>query len=88
MGKLGKQDFEFMHKLLLKNMPMFHLSADMIEDYLTALSKDKKNIGKNLGCILSSGLGAMQRTQIPLDDKLKKVIIAYFETYGSEKHSG
>ncbi len=86
MEKLGKQDFEFMHKLLFKNMPTFNLSADMIEDYFTALSKDKKNIGKNLGCILSSGLAAMQKTQIPLDDKLKKVIIAYFETYGSEKN--
>lgn len=87
MEKLDKQDFKFMHKLLLKNMPTFRLSVDMIEDYFTALSKDKKNIGKNLGCILSSGLGAMQKTQIPLDDKLKKVIIAYFETYGIEKHS-
>jgi len=85
IGKLGKLDFEYMHKILLKNMPTFHLYADIIEDYFTALSKDKKNIGKNLGCILSSGLGAMQKVQIPLDDKLKKVIIAYFETYGIEK---
>jgi len=84
-GKLGERDFEYMHNLLLKNMPMLHLPADMIEDYFTALSKDKKNIGKNLGCILSSGLGAMQKAQIPLDEKLKKIIIGYFETYGSEK---
>ncbi len=85
LGKLGERDFEYMHKILLKNMPLFYLPTDMIEDYLTALSKDKKNIGKNLVCILSSGLGAMQKVQIPLDDKLKKVIIAYFETYGIEK---
>jgi len=46
LEKLSKRDFEYMHKILLKNMPQFRLSADMIEDYFTALSKDKKNIGK------------------------------------------
>ncbi len=85
LRKLGERDFEYMHKLLFKNMPLFHLSADMIEDYFTALSKDKKNIGKNLGCILTSGLGSMKEVQISLDDKLKKIIIAYFKTRGSEK---
>lgn len=86
LGKLGKQDFEFMHKILLKNMPVFHLGVDMIEDYFMALSKDKKNIGENLGCILSGGLGVMQKAQIPINDKLKKIIVAYFKTYGIEKH--
>ena len=88
LEKLGKRDFEYMHKILLKNMPQFHLPADMIEDYFTALSKDKKNIGKNLGCILPSAIGAMEKFQIPLDDKLKKNILAYFEIYGDEKSSG
>ena len=87
LGKLGERDFEFMHKILLKNMPVFHLRVDMIEDYFMALSKDKKNIGENLGCILSGGLGAMQKAQIPINDKLKKIIIEYFETYGIEKRS-
>jgi len=87
MEKLGKQDFEYMHKILLKNMPAFHLRVDMMEDYFMALSKDKKNIGANLGCILSGGLGAMQKAQIPINDKLKKIIIEYFETYGIEKRS-
>lgn len=88
LGNLDRQDFEHMHKILLKNMPLFHLSVNMIEDYFTALSKDKKNIGENLGCILSSALGKMEKFQIPFDDKLKKTIIAYFEIYGSKKVSG
>ena len=87
LGKLGERDFEFMHKILLKNMPMFRLSVDMMEDYFMALSKDKKNIGQKLGCILSGGLGAMQKAQIPINDKLKKIIIEYFEAYGIEKQS-
>jgi hypothetical protein len=30
----------------------------------------------------------MEKFQIPLDDKLKKNILAYFEIYGDEKSSG
>jgi len=86
LGKVAERDFEVMHKILLKNMPVFHLRADMTERYFAALSKDKKNIGENLGCILSGGLGAMQRAQIPINDKLKKIIIEYYEIYGIEKH--
>jgi len=84
LGKMAARDFEFMHKILLKNMPVFHLRADMMERYFMALSRDKKNIGENLGCILSGGLGAMQKVQIPINDTLKKIIVEYFETYGIE----
>ena len=59
-------------------MPDFHLKKDEEENYLVALSKDKKNIGKDLVCILSSGPGSMRKTQIPLDKKLKGMISEYF----------
>ena len=79
LGYLNHKDFEFMHKILALNMPAFHLRDDMIEDYFIALSKDKKNIGENLGCILNSGPGSMKKVQIPLDDKLKNIILSYFK---------
>jgi hypothetical protein len=50
-----------------------------MEAYFEALSKDKKNIGDNLGCILSSGPGQLVLMQIPFTDKLKKIITLYFE---------
>jgi len=79
LGKLDERDFEFMHKILLKNMPVFHLGVDMMEDYFMALSKDKKNIGENLGCILTKGPGAMFKVQHPLDKRLQGVIVDYFK---------
>ena len=78
LGYLDKQTFESMHRILAENMPAFRLQKDKLADYFTALSKDKKNIGNNLGCILTSGPGSMRKTQIPLDDKLKRMILSYF----------
>jgi len=79
LGYLKREIFESMHKILAKNMPSFHLQADMEGIFFAALSKDKKNIGENLGCILTSGPGSMKKIQIPFDDKLKNLILSYFK---------
>lgn len=81
IGLLSKANFESMHKILEVNFPSFRLHDDMIGDYLKALSKDKKNIGKNLVCILSSGKGAMKKVEIPFNDELKNVILSYFRSF-------
>ena len=78
LGYMNEQTFGSMRKILIKNMPDFCVSEDNIDHYLKALSKDKKNIGSDLVCILSRGPGAMQKTQIPLDNKLKEIILSYF----------
>lgn len=75
---MDKMVFESMHQILKKNMPSFHLSSDTIGEYFKALSRDKNNIGDSLGCILSSGPGAMKKLQLPFDDKLKSIILTYF----------
>jgi len=79
LGYLNEEKFESMHKILARNMPSFHLQNDLIEDFFRALSKDKKNIGKNLGCILTTGSGAMFKVQHPLDKRLQGVIVDYFK---------
>jgi 3-dehydroquinate synthase len=79
LGYLNEEKFESMHKILANNMPSFRLQDNMVEDFFEALSRDKKNIGKNLGCILTSGPGSMKKVQIPLDDKLKNIILSYFK---------
>ena len=81
LGYLNEINFECMHKILALNMPSFHLRDNMIEDYFEALSKDKKNIGKNLGCILSSGPGSMKKMQIPISDELKNIILNFFKNF-------
>ncbi|KGM38632.1 hypothetical protein JY97_15125, partial [Alkalispirochaeta odontotermitis] len=70
-----------MHDILIKNFPSYQIPTDKIDDYFVALSKDKKNIGKNLGCILTDGIGSMWKAQIPLDGVLKSTISEYFEYY-------
>lgn len=80
IGLLSKTSFESMHKILAVNFPSFYFHDDMVGGYLKALSKDKKNIGNNLVCILSSGKGAMEKVQIPFDDKLKNMIQSYFSS--------
>ncbi len=78
-GYLNKKLFESMHRILAKNLPDFRLELRQVNDFLQALSKDKKNIGSNLGCILTKGPGQMEKMQIPFDNKLKKMILGYFE---------
>jgi len=83
LGYIDKKAFDDMHKILDKNIPDFKLEEDHIDDYLKTLSRDKKNIGKELGCILTKGHGKMMRMQIPMDGKLKSIIKSYFEESGS-----
>ncbi|MFA4967959.1 MAG: AroB-related putative sugar phosphate phospholyase (cyclizing), partial [Candidatus Margulisiibacteriota bacterium] len=54
-GYLDKGKYDYMHGILSQNLPDFKLKAHNMEAYLNALSRDKKNIGGNLGCILTKG---------------------------------
>lgn len=78
-GCIDEDDFKYFHKILTKNMPNFHLQKEDIEIFFDALSKDKKNIDKNLTCILTNGHRTMQKTSIPLDEKFRNVIRSYFK---------
>ena len=77
MGILSKIDFEIMHDILIKNIPTFYFTEENIEEYCFALSKDKKNKGNKLGCILCNGPGKVEKIFIDIDDKLKNIIINY-----------
>ncbi|MCP4690302.1 MAG: iron-containing alcohol dehydrogenase [Desulfobacterales bacterium] len=81
LGDLSRRDFESMHAILAKNMPDFALTDALIGSYLEALSRDKKNIGSDLVCILTSGPGAMKKVRTPLDDDLKNTILSYFSSF-------
>lgn len=79
LGYLDNSTYEQMRNTLIKNMPAFKLQEKNIGAYMKALSKDKKNIGNNLGCILTSGPGSMKKVQIPMNDKMKSMISSYFK---------
>ena len=79
LGYLDEDKFLYMHKILEKNIPFFSLQEEMMESFLMALSRDKKNIGENLGCILTKGPGSMFKVQHHLDERLQGVIVDYFK---------
>ena len=79
LGMLKRENFDNMQKILAKNLPEFRLTYAQADEYFRALSRDKKNIGKNLGCILTAGPGLMKKVQIPIDDILKNITLSYFK---------
>ena len=78
---LDKNNFNRIHAILNKNMPQFSFSEDNIEKYCEALSKDKKNKGNQLGCILCHRPGILERAYMNIDEDLKKLILSYSKLY-------
>jgi 3-dehydroquinate synthase len=77
-GYISEKIFWDLHHILERNIPAYQIKAKQWPQYLQALSKDKKNIGTALGCILTRGPGKMFRTQLPFDDHLNKTLVSYF----------
>lgn len=80
MGLMDQPLFDVLHAKLVVNFPCYDFNQCNMEAYFDALAKDKKNIGSNLGCILSEGPGRLVRQQVPFDDILKDMIRTYFSS--------
>jgi 3-dehydroquinate synthase len=78
---IDQETFDKMHEILQKNLPSFRITKDNIDDYCTALSKDKKNIGDQLGCILTSGPGKMKKVFCNVDADFRSLLLRHSETY-------
>ena len=78
---IEQSEFDKMHSILIKNIPPFRFTPEIMAAYLKALSKDKKNKGNQLGCILLSGLGKASKVYIEMDEKLTLLILDYSEKY-------
>ncbi|MEI7682358.1 MAG: AroB-related putative sugar phosphate phospholyase (cyclizing) [Betaproteobacteria bacterium] len=57
-----------------------------IERFISALTKDKKNVGKQLGLILNKGLGKVFKELRPLDDQFIGWMHEYFQTQLTPKY--
>ena len=79
---ISRQQFDEMYDLLKLNMPPFKLNDQNIDEYCIALSKDKKNVGNKLGCILTEGAGKMKKCFVDMDQDFKQTLLAYSEIYG------
>lgn len=70
--------FQHLHGIIKHNLPVFRIDKKNLLQYLQALSKDKKNIGKTLGCILTRGPGKMFKVQLSFDRRLQEEFLSYF----------
>jgi 3-dehydroquinate synthase len=77
LGRLSESEFYYMNGLLKKNKPAFQFTDDNLDEYMTALSKDKKNVSADLSCILTSGPKTLKKVQVPLDGLLRQMFIDY-----------
>lgn len=78
MGFMFPDIFHDLHAKLSINFPEFDWNKINLDRYFGLLSKDKKNVGNNVGCILAKDNGILFKQQLPLDDNFRKVIRAYF----------
>lgn len=80
-GLLDIAGFDRMHIVLRRNFPSSpaaDLAAIDLGRYMGALSKDKKNVGSDLVCILSHGPGRLERVQLALDATRRGRLERYF----------
>jgi 3-dehydroquinate synthase len=78
MGLMHADIFRDLHAKLSVNFPDFDWCGIDLRRYFSLLSKDKKNIGNNIGCILAEAPGVLFKKQLPLDDRLKGFVREYF----------
>lgn len=76
--RMALGEFNAMHAILRRNFPDADLSTIDLEPYVGALSKDKKNLGGDLVCILASRPGSLEKVRLAMDDRLRQVIARYF----------
>ncbi|MGO9138862.1 MAG: AroB-related putative sugar phosphate phospholyase (cyclizing) [Syntrophales bacterium] len=78
MGYMSPEIFHNLHAKLSINFPAFDWNRINHDRYFDLLSKDKKNIGRNVGCILAKDSGILLKQQLLLDDHFREMIHAYF----------
>jgi 3-dehydroquinate synthase len=78
MGFMRPEIFHNLHAKLSINFPEFDWNKINLDRYLDLLSKDKKNVGNSVGCILAKDTGILLKQQLPLDDHFREMIHAYF----------
>ena len=80
MGLIDESLYQQMRDVLKLNWSEFHLGEIDLEAMISALRKDKKNIGSQVRVILTRGLGDMFITSLDVDGKGREWLKEYFLT--------
>lgn len=78
MGFMRPDIYHDLHTKLSINFPAFNWYRIDFDRYFDLLSKDKKNVGSNIGCIFANDPGILLKHQMPLDEYFREMIHAYF----------
>jgi len=78
MGFMKSEIFHDLHAKLSINFPEFNWNRIDLDRYFDLLSKDKKNVGDSVGCILAENTGVLFKQQLPRDEHFREMIHGYF----------
>jgi 3-dehydroquinate synthase len=79
LGYLSQKNHDRMSILIRKNSPPYRFPFDREEEYFISLSKDKKNVGGNLTCVLIRAPGKVFRKSLVMDAAFKNIVRDYFK---------
>ena len=77
-GMLDETEAGRLHELLAVNLPKYDWASLDLDEYLSALGSDKKNVNADLTCILSRGPGKLFKHSLPIDASLRRSVSEYF----------
>jgi len=78
MGFMKPETYQDIRTKLFINFPEYSWKTIDIDRYFNFLTKDKKNVGNNVGCILAKDYGILFKEQLPVNDQFRELIKAYF----------
>lgn len=84
LGYISRELFERLRILLKRNWGDIHLGHIQTNDFIRALSRDKKVVGLDLRVILTKGLGRMFITSLAITPDVAEWFTNYFALFDSE----
>lgn len=78
LGFMARGVYERLHDLLAVNFPRMSWEGYDWDRYVALLAKDKKNLGQDLTCILAQAPGALIEHRLPMNERFRVLLRAYF----------
>jgi 3-dehydroquinate synthase len=78
LGIMDEPTFQRLHSLFRVNFPQYDFSSFDLDGYLRALTRDKKNTGSGVTCILAEGPGRLLKRSLLLEGTLSTRVREYF----------
>ena len=81
MGRISEAQFLNWHQCLKKNYKNFLSVKVPIDSFLSAISRDKKNIGNDLSLILVRATGNIEKVRVSKDENFKQNCQQFFTNF-------